>query len=261
MEIKQNPFSLYDFLGYLIPGLFVIFLFSFSFFYFNSPHLSVEDVFKHTNNFLSSSFVAVLLLGYVFGHFLSYLSSMTIERYAEWTLGYPSNYLMNDLPCSYFTKKYDSLVYSLFRFFLVPIFLFPISVYDFVLGFVFKLRKSYAKRLDDDLICLITDLLKKNGFLSSKPNFIHIYHHSIERFKTHYPKIQNYVALYGFSRTISLIFVFIFWFYLYLILFYLKIDFYSIAILSLLSFISFVFYLSYLKFHRRFALEVFLSFA
>ena len=91
MDVKQNPFSIYDFLGYLIPG--AVFLYGTLFIFehisplndgafgFNAANLSFEK---------PETYVPFVLLAYVVGHFLSFLSSITVERYSIWAHGYPS---------------------------------------------------------------------------------------------------------------------------------------------------------------------------
>lgn len=88
MKLSQNPFSLYDFLGYLVPGMFLIL------FYIN---LSAYDSSLGLEQFLNSqpiselqNYVGFVVASYLLGHALAILSSYSIERYALWKYGYPS---------------------------------------------------------------------------------------------------------------------------------------------------------------------------
>ena len=90
MEINQNPFSLYDFLGYLIPGIFCLL----GGIYIYSPDLLWMNIIINDGYNLVMYIVTVIIC-YCLGHILSYLSSITVEKYSIWTLGYPSRYLLN----------------------------------------------------------------------------------------------------------------------------------------------------------------------
>jgi len=94
--MKDNPFSLYDFLGYLIPGLITLSLF----FLINACKeihpFNLEVVLDKIPSFTFESSIVVIIIAYTLGHFLSFVSSITIEKYAVWRFGYPSKFLINE---------------------------------------------------------------------------------------------------------------------------------------------------------------------
>ena len=92
------------------------------------------------------------------------------------------------------------------------------------MGYLLYVRKLYRRDLDDELISIIkakVESLIKNIGQIPNPNkyslekdhdfFRFVYHYAVEHAQNHLPKMQNYVALYGFLRTISLIFVSVWW--------------------------------------------------
>jgi hypothetical protein len=89
--------------------------------------------------------------------------------------------------------------------------------------------------------------------------FRFIYHYAVERAPNHLPKMQNYVAIYGFLRTITLISVFFFWGTIWHIA---QLECFHWAFVGIsvgVSFLSFIFYMSFIKFYRRFSLEAFMA--
>jgi hypothetical protein len=150
MNSKQNPFSLYDFLGYLLPGALCIYLvvlgypvFGISLAALPTPHPSL---FKHPDGY-----IPFIIVAYVIGHSLSFISSLTVERYTIWAYGYPSRFLLNIRPTSIFDgisaddplRKRRILVRLL-----VTIVCFPFTSLDILLERVIRIREIYVKALD-----------------------------------------------------------------------------------------------------------------
>ncbi|RVU24150.1 hypothetical protein EOJ36_09495 [Sandaracinomonas limnophila] len=272
MEIKQNPFSLYDFLGYLIPGITlnygVIFTYS-----DNNLETFYKLITKYENISLTVPFI---IISYIFGHFLSFISSLTIEKYALWRYGYPSKFLLeeNEKENSpkYFNEKIIS-VNTLLKI-LLPTILLPILILDFISRNILNrnywnnrtldsLSREIIKAKGINIYKSITDGLDVNY---DKINFAGVdwftilHHYTFERTKTHNTKFQNYVALYGFLRCISFLFIVFFWMNVYsfwqnnygLI----NLNKAKTALLILLPYISF---LSFLKFYKRYSLETLMA--
>jgi hypothetical protein len=118
------PFDLYDFFGYLFPGV----TFSFGFLVF--VHHTLFDVFKFLDPlwevyskapFLVSLFTIVvgIIIFYVMGHFIATFSHMIIDRVlVDGIVGYPVNHLLRlkkvTRGFSQSTYKYLFLVFNLF---------------------------------------------------------------------------------------------------------------------------------------------------
>jgi hypothetical protein len=138
---KQNPFSVYDFLGYLIPGLF---------FYIIGVELQqnsfyILDFVGFTNKLITTStdikwdqVIFIIVICYIIGHILSFISSITIEKYSVWTVGYPSQYLLNFKRNTgiYKFEKNKPTRYILRT--LTVLFLWPIFLYDGIIGIFLK---------------------------------------------------------------------------------------------------------------------------
>lgn len=271
MNPKQNPFSLYDFLGYFVPGA--------SFLYglrllqlFAHPDWNLAGVFDHDLPTGSPiAYLFLVLLSYIVGHLLSFLSSITVEKYSLWQFGYPSKYLLGIATPKYYETKEHPVVRRIIRT-VVAILLLPITIFDLVLGRVFHMRELYAQALDPMLITILKDKTREfihRRFPNSEPPantraeasdfFRPIYHYALEHAEAHAAKMQNYVALYGFLRTFALI-VTVFWWALAIS--FARADmqplqegFYLLAWAAL----AFITFMAFMKFYRRFSLEVLMA--
>lgn len=208
-----------------------------------------------------------MLASYAIGHLLSFISSVLVEKYSEWVTGYPSKYLMGYPPEAYFSG-------NKFIRFMVAAFLAPVSITELFLNIVLNYRKTYAKSLDRLLIKIIKAkmqrLLEEKSGLTKLPGdakahntdfFRFAYHFAVENASNHYPKMQNYVAIYGFLRTMTLISVAFFWGAIW----HIFTDTFRLweALLTLIAIclLSFTFYMAFVKFWRRFSLEALMAIA
>jgi hypothetical protein len=290
MDLKPNPFSVYDFLGYLVPGYF----FLVGLVYLTQRYALSFAVIGTINSQLQLNalqlVIPTVIMSYVCGHILSYLSSITIERYLNWTYGYPSKYLFGFVGESYFNlgilprlwkdRKtdahgavaiYKSLAKTGYRVFLL-LALFPIAAADAIFGRLLGMRFLYVKELDPMLVRLVTEkifqylrsepttLADRANNNASKVDYFRIaYHYVLEKSEAHRPKMQNYVALYGFLRTIAFSILLLLWYSL-LVLFMFTANVTAFYLVSL-SILSFLFYLAFIKFYTRFTLEVLMALA
>lgn len=282
--IKQNPFSIYDFLGYLIPGALVCYIYLFV--------MQIENI-KSTKDFISivsknqefqfDKILFFIIISYSLGHLISYLSSITIERYSYWKYDYPSKYLLGiNKEQKYFSKNihWKLLLIKI----ILAILLLPITILDFILGEYFNFKNFYTSKLDDFLIEVIgkknlklLDTLYPPDYSGLKNYDFHriISHYVYENSKNHQFKMTNYVALYGFLRAITLISNFIFWIlmivtiknsYEYLdklncinfkILFS-SIDYSRITLIITIALITYIYFMGFMKFYRRYTLEAYM---
>jgi hypothetical protein len=270
MKPIQNPFSLYDFLGYLIPGLLLIL----GVLFLSDVGSVVVDPIGTINTALSSISIELSLVAlvvcYFLGQIISYISSMTVEKYSNWTIGYPSKYLLRIETSSFWelqTKGWTRVVDILIRLILCGLML-PMVLLDLLVGNVFKFRRTLAKPLDKQLVTVIVEkafALVKACFTSTyehnkDDDFFRIYYHyALEKCPNHYAKFQNYVALYGFTRTMTIVTVILFWFNLFQAV-SCRVD-PSICMwtLAILAGLSYLMYASFNKFYRKFSLEVLMA--
>ncbi len=267
MKIDQNPFSLYDFLGYFIPGAILLY-FAYLMPYFNESF----SLFESLNSVAIGNVQAYLpfiILSYVIGHVQNFISSYTIERFCIWRYSYPFRFLMDFYHEGYINvkaQKFNTILKRTVLFFII----LPISFWDFVVGTVFKLKYLRNKKFSDHtkeiinlklLQVIQAELEGKTSIDMKDPdNFLLIYHYTLERSKNHVTKFTNYVALYGFARSISFIITIIFWFVLYQNILYSHWSFSHISTLFLLSIGAYIFFLNFCKFYRRYSMEVIMTF-
>lgn len=270
--IKQNPFSIYDFLGYFIPGALVIYIF---FIIFNSSGLeNLEGIFAVVGNIKILDFNNILffvIVSYALGHLINFSSSITIERYANWKYSYPSKYLMNLNPRHKYWK--GPLKIKIWKGFLAFIIL-PVSFFDFILGEIFSFKEFYTRKADPLIIEMVKSkgliLLRKLGAPVTRSlgnyDFHRIFSHYVfENSKNHQNKMTNYVTLYGFLRALCFISVIFFWFLSYKLVQVWKFDDsifsnfadkkYLLFSYLILGLCSYLFFMAFMKFYRRYTLE------
>lgn len=268
----KNPFSFYDFLGYLFPGLVcVIFL---KMIVSIDGAITIDSIFLHglVSSFSWKDTVQYTVLAYVVGHLVSYFSSLTVEPYLIWSYGYPSVFLMKEN----YDKKFYEINHNVGRIgtycwkTLVCILISPICLASLFFGHLLHFKYYVLKPLDSYLRDNINK--KIDSFLSElklsqrdSDADVHriIMHYNYEHYTNHVRKYDNYIALYGFLRSLSLlcssIFIFLFIAELRTIDFYATIDWKAIFILSALFCVTYLYYLGFIKFYRRYTLENLMS--
>ena len=315
--MNKNPFSFYDFLGYLFPGIIFLTLLVFA------VTLAKENApigeYFHINKFVSvfqekqglkwwETTIITIILAYVTGHLISYLSSVIVEYLANALFGYPSYYLLHKVQISFtgLCQRYfiPSLLGRDFRGdlacipnrdlssfkriiktylsrmnvgrFIWRIFIFalmtPISIPLLLFGKCLKLTEFIARPLDS----YVRNSIQQKLFQLSKTLNLAIpdvnsnadYH----RIVMHYVylnipncqrKADNYVAIYGFLRAMTLIACFYFDYLFILQLgtldIHADINWYAIKVLLAMGILCNVLFMGFVKFYRRFTLENYMA--
>lgn len=290
--MKQNPFSLYDFLGYLIPGSTLIYAYLIiEKWSDNKSDFSLEKVLTSLSNSDFQDIFFFVIIAYSLGHIISFVSSITIEKYGNWRYGYPSKTVIGYEKKSYWvmetepsTSLTDKFLYesdgtkksrrqkNIGRF-ILTLFILPLFLIEYLVGIKLNFKNFYSKGLDPYLMDSIKEktifLLNSikndsnNSITESKLKTIDfnriVHHYAFENSKEHQFRMVNYVALYGFLRNLVLTFIFAFWFYFIISIktidFDLSINWKMIGWNLLIMVMSFISFMAYMKFYRRYTLE------
>ena len=276
MTSKQNPFSLYDFLGYFIPGALVLYCGFIAFAHINAKKFNQQmliDAFEPFKQGGYDLYLPFIIVAYIIGHLLSFISSITIEKYTNWMNGYPSKYLLGIESKGYFYANKNKIQRWIGRS-LVFFILLPVTLPDIVIGFGLNLRDIYIKAMSDASKEIIkrkirilfnenleNKIIDDEEWFRKMSFFRFCYHYAYEHSSNHPPKMQNYVALFGFCRTLTIIFVLFFWIFLSHICFgkFCNQLIYSSLIGS--SFLAYVSFIAFNKFYRRYSLEAMMALA
>lgn len=290
--MKQNPFSLYDFLGYLIPGSTLIY--SYLIIEKWNNHKSELNLEKEFASLSESNFQDIfffIIMAYSLGHLISFISSITIEKYGNWRYGYPSKTIIGYIKKSYWVldsepnnSLTDEFLYetetnncrrrekNIGRFILV-LFILPLFIFEYILGILLSFKNFYSKGLDNYLMNIIKEktIFLLNSIKDNTDNSITesdlkvidfnriVHHYAFENSKEHQFRMVNYVALYGFLRNLVITFVLAFWYYFIIsantIDLTLDVNYKMIIFNLLLMLISFIAFMAYMKFYRRYTLE------
>lgn len=223
---NKNPFSTFDFLGYFFPGALFIGLI-----YLVSDGLKIDSdlmpqsiarfiILSQTHQAIALFFTVII--AYVLGHLISYISSISVELFYTWSYGYPTSYLLSD-------KKGRGLLKSAngrkgkFGHLITCLVLFPITICHFIFERMFGLERFISRKLDSATISIINIEIAR---IASHYNISKekqedwdkhrlIMHYVYEHCNLHQNKFDNYVALYGFLRSITLILNLILWYLIY----------------------------------------------
>lgn len=268
--IKQNPFSVYDFLGYLIPGSLVIYSYLVVDYLKHVQIFNLADFIKNISNVKLEGIFFFVILSYTIGHLFSFASSITIEKYANWRYSYPSKYLL-DIEHKGYWKSSVNWKDVVWRIVMVIV-LLPCVFFDWIFGQLLGFKQFYKKSLDEFLKDMVIskanrliDLLgvKKleypEKYDDGKGNDFDFHriitHYAYENSKQHQAKMSNYVALYGFLRTLSLIFNLLAIYFCIHVICYLEFNLNNGIILFILTGISYLSFMAFMKFYRRYTLE------
>ena len=283
--MTKNPFSFYDFLGYLFHGLTTLMLTAFVMYLYKTNGLNVSiDNYIQINDFVDAlegklglnwweSTVLVVVLAYIAGHIVAYLSSVTIEYFANASMGYPSYYLLHKgeyrgVLSAFFQGKNEwttwKIMYRIWVFsVLLPIIIFTMPK---------TLRRFISRPLDEYVInsiqAKLMELSKTLSLNIPDVNFKADYH----RIVMHYVylnipqsqrKTDNYVAIYGFLRAMALI-ACLFFDYLLVtqvltINLFMPINWDAVKMLLIIFFLTNILFMGFVKFYRRFTLENYMA--
>lgn len=97
--MNQNPFSFYDFLGYLIPcGFFILLMYFCGLTFDLDIVIDLSELLRGQSQIFGIlNYASIVIISYIAGHFISITSAFFIEKYMNKELGYPSKYLFKKL--------------------------------------------------------------------------------------------------------------------------------------------------------------------
>jgi hypothetical protein len=272
--MNQNPFSIYDFLGYLIPGGLFLYLL-----YFCGISLDWDVIIQLKKTAIAQEsslsllgYSSIVILAYIIGHAIAICSAFLVEKYMNDTLQYPSIYLFWELNNKFKDEVKEGRGRKI-KYFIIKTILCPIWLLDKTTS-----NKLYSRELTNELATPLwkkltdsyqkifsVDLNKlKTSYALQGDLFRLAYHYSYEHSSNHQPKIQNYVALYGFCRNVCLVFLLFSWIAFITLLINILTNegcwFNFLSTLTMLL-MTYVFYCGFVKFYRRYTLEVFMAFS
>lgn len=293
--MEKNPFSIHDFLGYVLPGGVALLL---AYMVYKNPQCNymtsqefIDAIINTVTALKKKGFstiqlsVATIMISYIAGHLVAYISSITVERVAIWHYNYPSIFLLSDKPQPRFLadikeqgnkKECVKAIGNLILRLAVSLLLLPLTACVLLVCF-FQLRQYFIKPLDKFLqssIRLKFEMLARELGISeierSKDSDSHriIYHYVYENFPGHRAKMDNYVALYGVLRSLTLISNIFIMYICKCQAYYLCNNFtwdllctYPYMKMMFIVLIQFLFFMAFMKFYRRFTLESFMCMA
>ncbi len=96
MRIERTPVTVYDVMGYLVPGLYLVGAAVFFFYYEALLNLLVYPVNQSRIGLVILVISLIIVSGYVVGHIIGLISAETFEALVADFVGYPSSCLLLD---------------------------------------------------------------------------------------------------------------------------------------------------------------------
>lgn len=100
----KNPFSLYDCLGYFVPGALSVYI---AIFLINVEEGNFLNAFRSVEFGSVDATIAFVIIAYILGHAVYYASSITVEKYSNWMFGYPSTFVLQGKQVPYYRRVTD----------------------------------------------------------------------------------------------------------------------------------------------------------
>ena len=153
------------------------------------------------------------------------------------------------------------------------LFMVPVAVFDFLLGRGLGMADVYARGLDRVIRSVLQqNIIKRLKAIGSPPAaakdeekpesvefFLLLQHYVLENCEHHRPKMDNYVALYGFLRTITFLLIMLAWLALIHVFLVGSPKYLPYGTPMYFALGAFLFYMAYMKFWRRYSLEVLMA--
>jgi hypothetical protein len=272
MSPKAPSFTAYDFLGYLVPGLALVGIVDMSLLHSQSPAgFSWEMIITRYGALKWTGLFPLFFLGYLLGHLIGFASSILIEKSALWRHGDPAKFLCHGHSEGYLAVGGEVPLFSKILRMITFVLVWPISVADWIFTSIIPVAKNYIRPFDpmvkEAVGSAVADLWIKLGLSmehTDDPPWTHdierlALHCAIESAPVHLSMMRNYVVLYGFLRSICLLFVVSCW----IILFHAIYAYQNLLIwASLLGFVSLAFltYAAFLKFWIRYHKDSLMAF-
>lgn len=276
MRVERLPFTVYDVLGYLVPGFFACSLALAAF--GGSSAFEKLNVYSPdtTGQVLAATFL--LIVSYIMGQFVGLLSSITIEKLVCAYLGYPSRYLFEaytfrgnaeertiSVNAHREREKFKQVRWC--EILLMPI--VPFMLLADACGLFGVLIRPFKKNSDEtcEILRCLQLKLKERGLgsfdnLKNEEWFRCVNFYAINNFPSALVRMYNYMTLYGFFRNMSFIFCALAWMpWLPWVRFENGDVYKTFLFLSPgFAFCSFLLVLGFIKFFRRYSEEAILAF-
>ncbi|MCJ9428931.1 hypothetical protein [Kordiimonas marina] len=289
-RIENLPFTTYDLVGYLVPGSVVVLIFFLHNNFFSNSLSSMLE--KGNTAFQVIAFLILLILSYVMGHVLSYLSSEVSEKFIVRSLGYPTVYLMGRSYAPLDQAKQKKTAGARIRknimdqlygggfgwrgpWFTRAIFIFHIVLLPVILGSMLLGFGFYTEPLSP---CVVNECKKRfTKIWPSYSNYIKeqngdwfslLSYYTLNKYPYVAPKAYNYVVLYGFLRSFLFLGTIVCWLLVFDLMFD-CLDFHDHtkylggtewALICFWLF-TWIIGMAYCKFYRRYSREIISSFA
>jgi hypothetical protein len=281
MRVERLPFTVYDIVGYLIPGVFFCTIFVSV--YFSKPAIQSLKYISKIDAAPGISWPILILLvflflvtGYIVGHGLALLSAESIEYLTAGMIGYPSTFLVSNFKNE---EKFDEHIERCICKFQSKQPIYSAIIMLILIPYTLSIRTIRGLRLTNILIKPVgehasrlfrekfTEYFKAKIEDLEPTDWFRLVDFYVAKDKESYfqQRQYNYVTLYGFCRNMSFVL------YITFIIIFLKlymssneisdaiiIPMLTVGLLSLIG--AILLFFGFIKYFRRYSQEAILSF-
>jgi len=257
MKTESISLTLFDFLGYFVPGALFVYV-----------TLIVGSLLVHSGRIIwiikpeVGELLPFFIVAYLSGHLLSFVSTLTIEIYASLRVGQPSGYLMGCNP----SRRRTGLLGILGGIALWPV-VVPHIFLRRTIGIESLVARPMSNPLAVALRARVSDRLSRYGLANTDVGevFPLLHHLAVELAPAQDLRLARHIALSGFMRSTSLLAVVATWAGLILVLTgrtVTVVERWSSPFVFILApwVLAYLSFLAFLKFNRRFAFETLMIF-
>ena len=212
MRIERLPFTVYDVLGYFLPGVASFCILITLLFSSEARFLMNHEIIRSSFLFSLIGVFAFLIFSYLIGHCVALIASFTVEKICICFLGYPGKYMIEEYAYNRFQQQGDSIYNNCRIFlgrnrifgFLVVVFCFPIALFLFLLAkmhmiseLVFGLEETSRESLDR----CFTKRMGKSIYKCRGREWFEIVNYFVyDNSNVSAHRMYNYLVLYGLMR-------------------------------------------------------------
>lgn len=224
MRVERLPFTVYDVIGYLVPGVFALWIGLVFFKKLNGTAIIDSQVLNIVGQTPESIYFALFIFviaAYAVGHLMGLMSSITVEKIAVEYFGYPSRFLTisNADECrSIIISNMLSSSFHRKRVFLAKLFCWPIWIFVRLMittGLFTIFMKPFPEHVIDKLKNKLNSLQLEAGPIDNCDWWKGAEFYVINNIPHAFARMYNYLTIFGFFRNFSFIFIIISSMYMY----------------------------------------------
>jgi hypothetical protein len=216
MRVERLPFTVYDVLGYLVPGTFALWVAFVFVKKMNTKAILTSNALNIVGPGSEGVYFALfifLIAAYATGHLVGLLSSISVEKLAVEYFGYPSRFLTANSEKEFsliIASNMQNYSFKRIRVKFAKLFCWPIWIFIKLLIFT-ELYTIFMKLLNNNIVSKFKFRLKSLEIEAGKFDDFEwwkgVEFYIINNIPHAFTRMYNYLTIFGFCRNFSFIFI------------------------------------------------------